>query len=201
MFIYSAFVFLFSIIVTGFVWAETVYVTGVMKITMRTGPGVSHKIVAMVKSGDALEIIEKNDDWSRVKTPAGKEGWVLTRFITFTVPEIFLVNNLKDKNDVLSRNLGNIKAENARLLKAQSKLQGIEESFLRLKKESADFLDLEQKYKAATSQFKAQQKRIKALESSLKSQDIKWFLSGAGVLVAGILLGLSARKKKKNSLL
>ena len=182
-------------------WSETVYVSGVMKITMRTGPAVDHKIVTMLQSGDALERIEESGGWSRVKTTSGKEGWVLTRFITADMPRILLVNRLKEKNLALSKNLERVKAENSRLLKERTELKAVEKSYLRLKKQSADLLTLEQKYKEATGQFKAQQERIAALEKNLESQDIKWFLSGAGVLIAGMLLGISARKKKHSSLL
>ncbi|MFO7912531.1 MAG: SH3 domain-containing protein, partial [Desulfotignum sp.] len=46
---------------------------------MRTGPGVEHKIVAMLVSGTRLEILEYQDDWSMVQTDDQKSGWVLTR--------------------------------------------------------------------------------------------------------------------------
>lgn len=191
----------FLILVAGSALAETVYVKGVMKITMRTGPGVSHKIVTMVQSGDSLEIIEKNEDWSHVRSSNGRQGWVLTRFVTPEVPVVLLVNGLKKKNTELSDLVARLKTENAELSGTRTKLRNLEKSYALLKKESADFLALEKKYEKATKGFQEQQEHIAALEKSLGNEDIKWFLSGAGVLVAGILLGMSARKKKRNSLL
>lgn len=198
---FSALVAAFLILAAGSALAETVYVKGVMKITMRTGPGVGHKIVSMVKSGDRLEIIESNEDWSHVRTPKGKEGWVLTRFVTPEVPVVLLVDGLRKKNTELSSMLEQVKAENVELSGTRAKLRNLEKSYALLKKESADFLALEKKYEQTTKGFKEQQERIAALEKSLGNEDIKWFLSGAGVLVAGIFLGMSARKKKRNSLL
>ncbi len=191
----------FLMLVAGSALAETVYVKGVMKITMRTGPGVSHKIVTMVKSGESLEIIESNDDWSHVRASKGSEGWVLTRFVTPDVPVVLLVDGLKKKNTELSSMLEQVKTENTELSGTRAKLRNLEKSYTLLKKESADFLALEKKYDKATKGFKEQQERIAALEKSLGNEDIKWFLSGAGVLVAGIFLGMSAKKKNKNSLL
>lgn len=191
----------FLILVTGSALAETVYVKGVMKITMRTGPGVSHKIVTMVQSGDSLEIIEKNEDWSHVRSAKGRQGWVLTRFVTPEVPVVLLVDGLKKKNTELSDLVARLKTENAELSGTRTKLRNLEKSYALLKKESADFLALEKKYEKATKGFQEQQEHIAALEKTLGNEDIKWFLSGAGVLVAGILLGMSARKKKRNSLL
>ena len=56
--------------------AETVYVSENFEITMRTGPGTDRKIISLVESGKALEILEKGEEWSKVRTINGKEGWV-----------------------------------------------------------------------------------------------------------------------------
>lgn len=199
----------FVLVMTVIIWAagmapalaETVYVRGVMQITMRTGPGVSNKIIAMLDSGDPLEILEPNDDWTRVRAENGKEGWVLTRFITRDEPLTSVVEKLRKKNEQLTAELETIKTKNAELTQAAEKLRGIEQSYARLKKESADFLELEKKYTEATSTFKEQQERIAALEKSLGSEDIKWFISGAVIFIIGLLLGLSTRKKRRSSLL
>ncbi len=44
------------------------------------------------------------------------------------------------------------------------------------------------------------EKYQKALEKIEFRNDVKWFLSGAGVLVFGFLIGLSARSRRKSSL-
>ncbi|MFO7883259.1 MAG: TIGR04211 family SH3 domain-containing protein [Desulfobacteraceae bacterium] len=189
------------IIIAAAGFAETFYVGSVMKVTLRTGPGVEHKIIDMLKSGESLEMIEKNADWSRVRTDRGKEGWVLSRFITKDTPLVFIVNELKQKNSEYAEMVADLKNKNAEFNQIKEKLARVEKSYNRLKKESADFLELEEKYKKATSRFKEQQDRIAELEKSLGNEEIKWFLSGSGVLIVGIFLGLSARKKQKRSLL
>ncbi len=181
--------------------AETVYVNGIMKITMRTGPGQNHKIVAMLKSGDSLELLDNKNGWSLVKADNGKQGWVLTRFITKNMPVVLMVNKLKDQNKVLSEALDKLKQQNKVLSEQAKQSKIIEESYYRLKKESANFLSLEKKYKKTAVSFKKQQKRIAFLEKQLRNEDIKWFLSGSGVLLIGIFLGISAGRKRKSSLL
>ncbi len=180
---------------------ETVYVKGIMRITMRTGPGVEHKIVAMLESGDSLEVVEGGDGWSHVRNVNGTEGWVLTRYVTAEVPNTLIADRLKTENAVLSGAIEKIKAENAELEGIREKYEALDRSYSLLKKEAADFLSLRQKYEKVTTASNEQQARIAALEKSLGSEDVKWFLSGAGVFFAGILLGMSARKKKRNSLL
>ncbi|MFK5953858.1 MAG: TIGR04211 family SH3 domain-containing protein [Desulfobacterium sp.] len=185
----------------GISFAETVYVGGVMKITMRTGPGTKHKILAMVATGDSLKIIETGRDWTRVRDAEGKKGWVLTRFITRDVPMKRQVDALEKKNKDLTVLLEKIRAKNRDVEATRKKLAVIEDAYNRLKKKSADFLALEAAHEEMTQAFTQQKDRILTLESRLSKEDIKWFLSGAGVLVVGIILGVSTRRKKQRSLL
>jgi len=185
----------------GISFAETVYVGGVMKITMRTGPGTKHKVLAMVSTGDSLEIIENGRDWTRVRNTGDKEGWVLTRFITRDVPMKRQVDALEKKNKDLTILLEKIRAENRDVEATRKKLVVIEDAYNRLKKKSSDFLALEVAHEEMTQAFTQQKDHILTLESRLSKEDIKWFLSGAGLLVVGIILGVSTRRKKQRSLL
>ncbi|MBW2602141.1 MAG: SH3 domain-containing protein, partial [Deltaproteobacteria bacterium] len=61
-------------------YGETKYVTDVFDVMVRTGPDLSHKIIAMPKSGTQIEILEMPDEqedseWANVRLPNGKEGW------------------------------------------------------------------------------------------------------------------------------
>jgi len=199
--VYLISMFIIILIVSGFAAAETVYVKGVMKITMRTGPGRDHKIVAMLKSGDSLEMLDSKNGWSSVETASGKQGWVLTRFITDKAPVSLIVNKLKQQNKDLSETLENIKMQNMALNEKAKQSKTIEDAYHRLKKESADFLTLEKQYKKTAALFKKQQVRISFLEKQLRKSDIKWFLGGSGVFLIGILLGIGTGRKRRTSLL
>ncbi len=181
--------------------AEKYYVSELMKITMRTGPGVGHKVISMVSSGDLLTMLEYTKEWSRVKAPNGKEGWVLTRFLTKNRPLSIVVEELRKKNQSLTVQLDKIKAENQALSGTREKLVNLETSYNSLKEKSSKFLEIEQQYNEATQKLDEQKNRIDTLESQLKNEDMTWFLSGAGVLIVGIILGVSAKKEKRNSLL
>lgn len=181
--------------------AKDIYVTGVTYITMRTGPGTDHKIVSMLKSGTRLEIIEYNQDWTQAKTQDGKSGWVLSRFLTEEIPGALVVDKLRDKNTELMEKLEEVSQENTRLVNENKSLTEIKEKYNKLKQESADFLKLDKEHKQITQLYEAQKKQIVELESGLNNEKKLWFLSGAGVLIVGLFLGLSMRKKKRSSLL
>ncbi len=188
------------VLFAGSALAETVYVGGVMKITLRTGPGTKHKILAMVATGDSLQILENGRDWTRVRNADGQDGWVLTRFITREVPMKRQVDELEAKNRALTEQVEKIREENKDLEATRKKLEFIENAYNELKQKSADFLSLETAHEEMTQAFTRQKERVVLLESRLSKEDIKWFLSGAGVLVVGLLLGVSSRKKTRSRL-
>ena len=80
-------------------------------------------------------------------------------------------------------------------------LVAISKSYDTLKKESADFLELKSKYELTSSQLSDQTKKAGELEEELSKllshRSIIWFLSGAGVLILGILVGFSARRQRR----
>ncbi|NOX33662.1 MAG: TIGR04211 family SH3 domain-containing protein [Deltaproteobacteria bacterium] len=186
---------------SGTLFADDIYVTGVTNITMRTGPGVGHKIVAMLKSGTKLEIVEYQKDWTRVKTDLGKTGWVLSRFLTQEVPGALLVEKLKKDNQELLSKFEAVEEENKRLTVKNATLVQIEEKYNKLKQESADFLKLDAKYTEMTRQYETQRTHITTLENDLNNEPKLWFLIGPGVFIVGLFFGLSTRKKRKSRLL
>lgn len=188
------------VLFAGSALAETVYVGGVMKITLRTGPGTKHKILAMVATGDSLEILENGRDWTRVRNADGQEGWVLTRFTTREVPMERQVDELEAKNRALTDQVEKIREENRDVEATRKKLEFIENAYNELRQKSADFLALETAHEEMTQAFTRQKDRVLLLESRLSKEDIKWFLSGAGVLVVGLFLGVSSRKKTRSRL-
>jgi len=194
--------------------AETMYVSDDIKITLRTGQGIDHKILAMIKSGQEVEVLQPDDEWTQVKLLNGMEGWVLTRFLTYDKPCRLELEILKKKYETLSAQSAFLLKEN-RVYKEESKrlraelsgskemLVAISKSYDTLKKESADFLELKSKYELASSQLSDQIKKAEELEEELSKllshRSIIWFLSGAGVLILGILIGFSAKRQRRKS--
>ncbi|MDA3917724.1 MAG: TIGR04211 family SH3 domain-containing protein [Deltaproteobacteria bacterium] len=177
------------------------YVTEITSITMRTGSGLEHKVIAMLKSGSKLEIIEYQKDWSQVRTDSGQTGWVLSRFLTEKIPDVLLVDKFSKENLNLISKLKGVEQENKKLINENVRLAQVEEKYSELKQKSAYFLKLDAEYKKISEQSETQKNQIKELENSLNSDEKLWFLSGGGVFIVGLCFGLSMRKKKKSSLL
>jgi SH3 domain protein len=61
--------------------AKTMYVTDVLKVTLRTGPSTENKIIKIIESGQRLEVLKPGEQWSLVRLFDGKEGWILNRYL------------------------------------------------------------------------------------------------------------------------
>jgi len=85
--------------------AETIYVTDVLKLKLRTTASNDADVVTNLSSGDKLTVLEKQKRYTKVKTKDGKVGWVQSWFLTDKVPATFLVANLTKEKQALTDQL------------------------------------------------------------------------------------------------
>jgi SH3 domain protein len=196
------------------VLAESLYVSDAMKIMMRTGPGNDRKIISMLGVGEKVEVLEPGEEWSLVRLDNGKEGWVISRFLTDEIPSDIKLKILRGKHKTLMDNTSKMKEENS-LLKAENKrlstelagttkkLQNTSNDYQALRRDSKEFLKLQSKFKEASSKLAEQTKKAEKFEDELTrllwNQNIKWFLSGAGVLILGFIIGFSTKRQRRRS--
>jgi len=209
------FILIGHITITGA--ADTRYVSGVMEVTMRTGPGTDHRVIAMVSSGEQLNVIETGPTWSKVSRSDGKTGYVLNRFITPDVPCHIRLKQLETKHQTLLeqsaeplKEVARLTEENTRLKTsldtAENSLKNLQAAHDALIKDSRNYLKIKSKYDKTSKGLSEQTARVKKLEAEIAqlgwNQKIRWFLSGAGVLFFGFLIGLfSKRRRRRSSLL
>ena len=192
--------------------AETMYVSNIIKITLRTGPGTDHRVVKMLESGQKVEIIYQEADWSQVRLEDGDKGWLLTRFVSAEKPSSVLLKSLQNNHDLLLKKTKNIREENKKFTKennslaveltaSQKELKKITGEYSSLKKESADFISLKSNYEKARKNLSEQTEKVAVMEKQLVNKNIILFLLGAGVLLIGFIVGFSSRKQRRRSLL
>ena len=192
--------------------AESMYVTDTLKLTLRSGPSTEHKILAVVESGQQVEMLEPGDDWSLVRIGDDKEGYVLTRYLMAEPTHSVRLAQLRTKHKALMQQAATLLEENTRLRDESKKLKSssdgsekalkkLRSDYDKLKAGSADYIELKEKYKTVSGQLAEQTKRADALDEDLRAieinQYIKWFLAGSGVLLVGFIVGFSARRQRR----
>ena len=199
---------LFSVSVYG----KTMYVSDILKLTLRTGPSIENKILAVIDSGQMMEIVEFGDEWSQVQLPNGKEGWVLSRYLTPNETSNIKLQRLETKHKNLMVQAAELLEENNRLQAENKKLstefEANQEQLVKartdyetLKAEASEFLTLKTRYESAASQLAEQTAKAEKLEEQLTKLErntyIKWFLAGSGVLIVGFLIGYSSKRQRR----
>ena len=192
--------------------AETNYVSDEMHITFRSGPASDRKIIKLLVSGQPLEVQQKQGDWALVHLPDGKEGWVLHRYLTTEEPCDMVLERLSANHaalttraDALDKENSSLKSRNKTLendLQAtQADLKKTQTELNTLKKESATYLALKAEHQKTDTQLTEQTNRVDILENELAraKNNYKMFLTGAGILVLGLIIGLLSRPQKRRS--
>lgn len=192
--------------------AATRYVNDVIKITMRTGPGINHKVIKMPQSGQQVELLDNQGDWSYVRMPDGTDGWVLSRFLTDKVPNEIQLTRLREAQETLTRRLSELEAENERLKSenqtlaeetsaAEAQAQEATASFAELRAESEDYLAVKSAYEEAAEELATQKERADSLAARVDRvewrSNVIWFLAGGAVFLIGFVIGGFNEKGKR----
>jgi SH3 domain protein len=183
------------------------WVSDEFEITLRSGPSTSNAIQLMVKSGMQLEVLERDADsgYSRVQTPGGTEGWVLTRYLmnepsareqleTLTGQ----LTNASTRGESLDSQLAAVKNEynsaNRQVATLERANSELETELAEIRRTAANVLGINDQNKKLMDDLATAEIRADTLEQEnrqLSSRTMRyWFMSGALVLIFGIILGI-----------
>lgn len=189
--------------------ADTVrYVKENFKISVRGSASEKADAIGALTAGDQVSVTRTSGNWSFVK--AGKvEGWVATSLLVDDAPAVTRFNavkaendRLKKENDANSAELVQLRTENTNLkqildnsnpqLKAYVALMG------KTNEELVELVDIKENYKNLEKELAIKSQRLELLESAASKtlffNYLRWFFSGAAVLVVGFLIGMLAKR-------
>jgi uncharacterized protein YgiM (DUF1202 family) len=66
--------------------AEPIYVIEQLVVSITSEPGADSERTGQVKSGDKLELLEREGDEAHVRLPSGKEGWIKASYLSNEEP-------------------------------------------------------------------------------------------------------------------
>jgi len=196
------------------------YVTDNFVIMMRTGQSSEHRIIRTLESGAKLHVVQSGKKYTKVKTENGDSGWVLSQYLSnepaarLILPPIKAkLEKLESENSALAKSLKEITRERDALKNAAAALERLEAKHKSLVEESVRLKDAANRSTNLSETSKDLTRKNATLESQLDlmmrelrslrdGSNRLWFLSGAGVILIGIVIGVMAartRKEKKSS--
>ena len=192
--------------------ARTMYATDTFEIVVRSAKQITARnIVKVLSSGAPIEVRDMDDTWAAVRLEDGRTGYVETKYLIDREPYKITAERLqlevgqqRERLATLTQQLTTLRDEYQHLQKASGlsevQLQDIGQKYEQLRQESTTTQYLETKEKYADLQrthAEAQQQLValNAAYTSLKSSTkLTWFLSGAGVILTGWVLGLTSAR-------
>ena len=119
--------------------AKTGYVSDMLLLTFRQGPGNSYAVTKTLKSNTPVSILDEENGFYKVELESREIGWVDKKFIIFEPPKTLIIDRLEKENKQLEN----------KSLKLETEIQTLKETI------SARKTDYSQK--------------LQSLEASLKS--------------------------------
>lgn len=195
--------------------AQTRYVTDELEITMRSGESTRNSIVRMLKSGTALEVLAENAEtgYTKVRTPAGTEGYVLTRFLVRqpvarqVLPQVQQqLTTLRERQRVSGEQSAELKGENRSLSGERDRLKRdlakAENELREIRSKAAAVLQIDEQNSSLRARVNTLQAEVEALSQTNADlrgrRSMEWFIAGASVVLLGVILGLVLPKLRIN---
>ncbi len=101
-------------------FSKTGWVSDMLLLTFRQGPGNSYAVIKTLKSNTLVSILEEQNGFYKVELQSKEIGWVDKKFIIFELPKTVIIDQLSQKNKTLEN----------KILKLSSNTGTLKEKFL-----------------------------------------------------------------------
>ena len=98
-------VMLFISIAASLCHARTAYVSDMLILTFREGPGTSYPVLKSLKSNTPVTIIEESNGYLKVELTSGEQGWVDEKFIMTETPKTLIIAQLNREKATLEKKI------------------------------------------------------------------------------------------------
>ncbi len=209
---------------TALCHAQTAYVSDILILTFRQGPGPGYPVISALKSDTPLTIIEEKNGYLKVELSSGEQGWVNKNYIVTDPPKSIIIDQLKKENAALEDKIRVLTDQAGQSLSGTAKINtdqidtnqidtnqntdmgaADQTAMEQLKKENQI---LTQSLETLKSQYTALKTTSLSARLAQQKEDggfmfktdmIKWFMAGVGVLLLGWVIGLSISSRRGGS--
>lgn len=167
---------------------KSLYVKDTSEALLRAGPSLANKILGVLKPGQEVSLVGEERDYYIVATPKGTRGYVLKYLMTDQSSAGARPQELEQKTQPRVQELE--QETQQRIQELETRAQEQEKELIALREERGHLEDAKKQAEGVASQQAELVFQLQAQQRAVQSQEtIRWFLSGAGVLFAGMLLG------------
>jgi SH3 domain protein len=209
--LYCSAVFLLCLVSSDLLAADW-HVKPSSEVPLRRGQGTEFKIDAVISDGTLVSLLEVDGDWAKIQLGGGKEGWILKRYLSDEKPLRDQVVELVLTKVALEEKLIDTENQLTELMQVHSQTEQdlnvcmddrgtIKNDYVQLQQDTADVVLTKKNLIAAETQLSELENNFSSLQMENKAlknhSSLIWFLSGSGVLLLGLLIGVLAGKRSK----
>ena len=110
--------------------ARTGYVSDMLFLTFRQGPGNSYAVEKTLMSNTPVVVLEERSGFYKVELESKEVGWVDKNFIIFTLPKTLMINKLEKENKSLSNKIMELQSSVGEL---QNELSSVKQNYSQTK--------------------------------------------------------------------
>lgn len=164
---------------------------------VRSGPTDGYRIVGTLASGDKVELIRTQGDYSQVRGESGNTVWIRSADLQDSPGPAEAVPQLEEQVTALSQELAGIEQT------WQTRVEGMQET---LEARRIHIEELEQTRQALHEELVATQSELREAQAQLGDENkevlMRYMVYGGGIAGAGLLVGLIlpslTRSRKRN---
>jgi SH3 domain protein len=197
--------------------AETVYISDVLTVPLRSGPSTANRILHRgLPSGTSLEVLRRDEGsgYAQVRTGNGTEGWLPMQYL---VSEPIARDQLQQANRRVQRleqtiaelrgRLGEVQQDknSAETTKSalEAEVNALQQELAEIKQVSASAMETA----AANTRLTELNARLrKELDDMVAEADVlrenmqqRWLLIGGGLVTLGLILGVVIKARPRRS--
>lgn len=191
--------------------ASTQYITDTLNVGLRDAKGDMYHAIKYLSSGTPVEVLGEEDDYYRVRTKEGEEGWIPKKYISPETPKPVIMERL-------SAELGRLKEKLAETVKERDSLKTeltaskkeasekteelslVNERHNTLLEQSSNVVEIAEE----RDRLREENSKLSGMEEFLRDENKRlkrtemfwWFLAGGGVFLVGWITGKISRQKR-----
>lgn len=157
----------------SFCHAQTAYVSDMLILTFREGPGARFAVLKTLRSNTPLTILEEKDGYYKVELGSGDQGWVDKQFIMTDTPKTIIIEQLNREKAALEKKIEALSGDTDQVkqaLTAQKDAADERASQLatQLGEAKKDYADLSNNMNKLETEFKSLKKASADVTGTLK---------------------------------
>ncbi len=208
----QALIFSLAVWAAGTVQAE--YITDELSAELRSGASNQHRITNFLPAGTRVDVLEEDDQFTKVRTARGSEGWVPTKYVSRTPSaadrlvaaekKIAKLEDLAKSGNRQSFELMNqLEETTARADRLDGELSSARSELEEIKQVSSNAIETyenNRRMKELNDRLRNELEDLAAERERLaENLQRQWLLMGAGLIFIGLVLGVIIKSRPRKS--